>query len=236
LRLADEQRCPADPGPPPRRQGDEPPHGHDRTQSVKTTEQGGPLGKDASKKVNGPKRHLVVDTLGMVVAAVVHSAGIPDRDGARRVLKKMVGRFPRLKKILAGGIDDGDIAEWARKGGGGILEWVVRPEGEKEFKVLPGRWIVERTFAWLGRYRPMSQLYEGNEESSEFWIDVAMTHLLRRRLDPAEKRLFVHPGQLDFCPVGIMSHGYFSIGLEPENTAFATKRRDEISAHTSWST
>jgi len=77
------------------------------TQSVKTTEQGGPRGKDAHKKVNGRKRHLVVDTLGMVVAAVVHSAGIQDRDGAKLVLKKLVGRFPRLKKILADGIYNG---------------------------------------------------------------------------------------------------------------------------------
>jgi putative transposase len=83
------------------------------TQSVKTTEQGGPRGKDAHKKVNGRKRHLVVDPLGLVVAAVVHSAGIQDRDGAKLVLKKMIGRFPRLKKILADGIYNGGIAEWA---------------------------------------------------------------------------------------------------------------------------
>ena len=71
------------------------------SQSVKTTERGGPRGKEAHKKVNGRKRRLVVDTLGMVVSAVVHSAGIQDRDGAKFVLGKMVGRFPRLKKILA---------------------------------------------------------------------------------------------------------------------------------------
>ena len=82
------------------------------------------------KKVNGRKRHLVVDTLGMVVAAAVHSAGIQDRDGAKLVLKKMVGRFPRLKKILADGIYNGGIAEWAKEVGGWILEMVVRPEGE----------------------------------------------------------------------------------------------------------
>src|SRR6516165_7914423 len=108
-------------------------------QSVKTTEQGGPHGKDAFKKVNGRKRHLVVDTLGMVVAAVVHSAGIQDRDGAKLVLEKLKGRFPRLKKILADGIDNGGIAEWAKEIGGWILELVVRPEpkeGEpKKFKV-----------------------------------------------------------------------------------------------------
>jgi putative transposase len=155
------------------------------SQSVKTTERGGPHGKDAFKKVNGRKRHLVVDTLGMVVAGVVHSAGIQDRDGAKLVLEKMVGRFPRLKKILADGIYNGGIAEWAKEVGGWILELVMRPEGEKEFKVLKWRWIVERTFAWLGRYRRLSKDYEGSEESSESWIYVAMTHLMLRRLEAA---------------------------------------------------
>lgn len=158
------------------------------TQSVKTTEQGGPRGKDAFKKVSGRKRHLVVDTLGMVVAAVVHSAGIQDRDGAKLVLKKMVGRFPRLKKILADGIYNGGIAEWAQAVGGWILEVVVRPpaeEGEKKkFEVLPWRWIVERTFAWLGRYRRLSKDYERQPESSESWIYIAMTQLMLQRLEP----------------------------------------------------
>src|SRR5450756_1232618 len=140
---------------------------------------------DAHKKVNGRKRHLVVDTLGMVVAAVVHSAGIQDRDGAKPLLKKLVGRFPRLKKILADGIYNGGLAEWAKELGGWIFELVVRPEGEKKFKVLKWRWVVERTFAWLGRYRRLSKDYEGSEESSESWIYLAMTHLMLRRLDPA---------------------------------------------------
>ena len=155
------------------------------SQSVKTTERGGPHGKDPFKKVNGRKRHLVVDTLGMVVAAAVHSAGIQDRDGAKLVLGKMVGRFPRLEKILTDGIYNGGIAEWARAVGGWLLEMVVRPEGETEFKVLKWRWIVERTFAWLGRYRRLSKDYEGSEESSEAWIYVAMTHLMLRRLESA---------------------------------------------------
>jgi putative transposase len=160
------------------------------TQSVKTTEQGGPHGKDPFKKVNGRKRHLVVDTLGMVLAAVVHSAGIQDRDGAKPVLEKLVGRFPRLKKILADGIYNGDIAEWAKKLGGWIWELVVRDpdepdEEKKKFKVLKWRWIVERTFAWLGRNRRMSKDYEGSAESSESWIYLAMIHLMLRRLDPA---------------------------------------------------
>jgi putative transposase len=160
------------------------------SQSVKTTERGGPRGKDAHKKVNGRKRHLVVDTLGMVVSAVVHSAGIQDRDGAKYVLEKMVGRFPRLKKILADGIYNGGIAEWAKRVGGWILAVVARPadepeEEKKKFKVLKWRWIVERTFAWLGRYRRLSKDYEGSTESSECWIYIAMTHLMLRRLETA---------------------------------------------------
>ena len=158
------------------------------SQSVKTTEQGGPRGKDAHKKVSGRKRHIVVDTLGMVVSAVVHSAGIQDRDGAKPVLRKMVGRSPRLKKILADGIYNGGIAGWAKENGGWILELVVRPpdgdeQEEKKFKVLKWRWIVERTFAWLGRYRRLSKDYERTEESSESWIYIAMTHLMLRRLE-----------------------------------------------------
>jgi putative transposase len=154
-------------------------------QSVTTTEPGGPRGKDAYQKVNGRKRHLVVDTRGMIVTAVVPSAGLQDRDGAQLVLKKMVNQFPRLKKILADGIDNGGMAEWATEGGGGILELVVRPEGQTKFEVLPWRWIVERTFAGRGRYRRLSKDYEGTEASSESWIDVAMTHLMLRRLESA---------------------------------------------------
>ncbi len=155
------------------------------SQSVKTTEPGGPRGKDVHKEVNGRKRHLVVDTRGLVVAAVVPSAGLQDRGGAKLVLKEMVNRFPRLKKILADGIDNGGIAEWAKEVGGWILELVVRPEGQTKFEVRPWRWIVERTFAWLGRYRWLSKDYEGTEESSKSWIYVAMTHLMLRRLERA---------------------------------------------------
>ena len=98
------------------------------SQSVKTTEQGGPRGKDAHKMVSGRKRHLIVDTLGMILAVVVHAADIQDRDGARLVLAKIKGSFPRLKKILADGIYNGGIAEWAKQFGGWLLEIVPKPE------------------------------------------------------------------------------------------------------------
>ncbi len=156
------------------------------TQSVKTTEQGGPRGKDAHKMVNGRKRHLLVDTLGMILAIVVHSAGIQDRDGARPVLERVKGRFPRLKKILADGISNGGIAEWAIQFGGWMLEIVPKPEKKKgePFKVMKWRGIVERTFAWLGRYRRHSKDYERQPESSEALIYIAMIHLMLRRLEP----------------------------------------------------
>src|SRR3954464_9332524 len=156
------------------------------SQSVKTTEQGGPRGKDAHKMVNGRKRHLVVDTLGLVMAAVVHAADIQDRDGARLVLAAIKGRFPRLRKILADAIYNGGIAEWAKQCGGWVLEVVAKPERKKgePFKVMKWRWIVERTFAWLGRSRRLSKDYERQPESSEAMIHISMIQLMLRRLEP----------------------------------------------------
>jgi putative transposase len=155
------------------------------SQSIKTTEQGGPRGKDAHKMVSGRKRHLLVDTLGMILAVVVHSAGIQDRDGARLVLAKIKGCFPRLTKILADAIYNGGIAEWALQFGGWLLEVVSKPERKKgePFKVMKWRWIVERTFAWLGRCRRLSKDYERQSESSEALIYIAMIHLMLRRLE-----------------------------------------------------
>ncbi len=155
------------------------------TQSVKTTEQGGPRGRDAFKKVSGRKRHILVDTLGLLLAVVVHSAGIQDRDGARSVLAKVKGCFPRLKTILADGIYNGGIAEWAQQFGGWVLRIAPKPEKKKgePFKVVKWRWIVERTFAWLGRYRRLSKDYERQPESGEAMIYIAMTQLMLRRLE-----------------------------------------------------
>ena len=114
------------------------------SQSVKTTEQGGPRGKDAHKMVSGRKRHLVVDTLGMIMAVVVHAADIQDRDGAKLVLAKIKGCFPRLTKILADAIYNGGIAGWAREFGGWVLQVVPKPEKKKgePFKVV--KWRLDR--------------------------------------------------------------------------------------------
>jgi putative transposase len=156
------------------------------SQSAKTTEQGGPRGKDVHKKISGRKRHLIVDTLGLILAVVVHAADIQDRDGARLVLARIRDRFPRLRKILADAIYNGGIVEWAKQFGGWVLEVVPKPEKEKgePFRVVKWRWIVERTFAWLGRYRRLSKDYERQPGSSEAVIHIAMIHLMLRRLEP----------------------------------------------------
>jgi putative transposase len=155
------------------------------SQSSKTTEQGGERGYDAGKKVKGRKRHIIVDTLGLLLAVVVHSAKVQDRDGAKLVLAKLSGRFPRLKLLWADGGYAGQLVEWVLAFGGWVLEIVKRPEGAKGFQVLPRRWVVERTLAWLGRYRRLSKDYEALPQTSEAFIYIAMIHLMLRRLAPA---------------------------------------------------
>jgi putative transposase len=151
------------------------------SQTVKTTEAGGPRGYDAGKKVNGRKRHIVVDTLGMLLAVVVHSAGIQDRDGAMLVLARLRGRFPRLKLIWADAAYAAVVA-WTQAVCGWVLELVRKPEGVRTFQVLPRRWVVERTFGWLNRCRRLSKDYERVTESSEAMIHLAMIHLMLKRL------------------------------------------------------
>jgi putative transposase len=154
------------------------------SQSVKTTETGGPRGYDAGKKVNGRKRHIIVDTMGLLLAVVVHAAAIQDRDGAKLVMMRIAGRFPRLKLIWADGGYAGQLIDWVKAFGDWILEIVKRPADQKGFAVLPRRWVVERTFAWLGRCRRLSKDYERRTETSETMALVSMVHLMLRRLAP----------------------------------------------------
>jgi transposase len=144
----------------------------------------GARGYDAGKKIKGRKRHIVVDTMGLILALVVHPADIQDRDGAKVVLAKLVGKFPRLKRIWADGGYAGKLIEWTRNLGHWVLEIVKRSDEVTGFRVLPKRWIVERTFAWFGRYRRLSKDYETLTESSEARIHLAMIHLMLRRLRP----------------------------------------------------
>ena len=152
------------------------------SQSVKTTEKGGLGGYDAGQKVKGRKRHIVVDTLGLPLAVAVHPADIQDRDGARLVLTRLLGRFPRLQLIWADGAYGGKLVEWARTVGGWTLELVRRPAQQHTFQVLPRRWVVERTFGWLNLQRRLSKDYEALCETTETWIYIAMTGLTLRRL------------------------------------------------------
>ena len=120
--------------------------------------------------------------MGMVMAVVVHPADIQDRDGARLALMRLLGRFPRLKLIWADGAYAGKLVTWARNVGGWTLELVRRPANQDTFKVIPRRWVVERTFAWLGRNRRLSKDYEELTQTTEAWIYAAMTGLMLRRL------------------------------------------------------
>jgi putative transposase len=126
----------------------------------------------------------VVDTLGLIIAIVVHTANIQDRDGAKLVMDKLTGLFPRLKLIWADGGYAGKLIGWAQGAGGWLLEIVKRNDSLGGFKVLPKRWIVERTFAWLSRYRRHSKDYEMLTDSSVAMIRISMINLMLHRLSP----------------------------------------------------
>jgi putative transposase len=123
-----------------------------------------------------------VDTLGLILAVVVHCAGIQDRHGAKLVFMKLRGAFPRLRLIWADGGYSGRLVKWVAAFAGWVLEIVKRSDDVKGFVVLPHRWIVERTFAWLMKYRRLAKDYEETSASAEAWIRLAMIQLMSRRL------------------------------------------------------
>ena len=153
------------------------------TQAVRTAD-GGETGYDAGKRTPGRKRHLIVDTMGSLLAVVVHSATVQDRDGVKLVGQRVQGRFPRLKLIWADGAYEAAVG-WAKQFGGWVLELVRKPPGQKGFVVQKRRWVVERTFAWLMRSRRLARDYERLTESSEAMVQVAAIHLMLKRLKSA---------------------------------------------------
>jgi putative transposase len=157
------------------------------SQSVKTTESGGPKGDDKGKKVKGRKRHLLVDTMGLILAVAVLPADVQDRDGARAVLESLKAPFCWVKKVWADGAYAGQLVEWVagRRSRRPVeLEIVKRSEEAVGFEVIAKRWIVERTLGWLNRCRRLSKDYEATIRSAVAMIRLAMIHVMVRRLAP----------------------------------------------------
>jgi putative transposase len=151
------------------------------SQSVKTTEAGGPRGFDAGKKVKGRKRHLLVDIMGLLVAVLVTSAGVQDRDAFPGVLREAKSTAPRLQKVLVDGAYTGEAIDSASNDTGVAVE-VVKRSDVRGFVVLPKRWIVERSFGWMNRDRRLSKDYERTIASSENWVRISFISQMVRRL------------------------------------------------------
>ncbi len=153
------------------------------SQSVKTTESGGVSGYDAGKRVKGRKRHIVTDTTGLLVGLEVHSAGIQDRDGAPDVLRAVTSRYPMLRHIFAdGGYAGPKLRDALKAIGRWTVQIVKRSDTSNGFEVLPRRWVVERTLAWLGRCRRLSKDWEKSIASAEAWVTIAHIRRVTRHL------------------------------------------------------
>src|SRR5262249_17925122 len=152
------------------------------SQSVKTTESGGPRGYDAPKKVQGPKRHIVTHTRGLLGGAEVHPAHIQDRDGAVLVIEAVHHFFPSLRCLFADSVYKGASLHTALAGfGNRTVEIVKRAADAAGFHLLPRRWVVERTLAWLNRNRRLAKDFEASIASAKAWVYIASVQLLTRR-------------------------------------------------------
>ena len=158
------------------------------SQSVKTTEEAAPetCGFDAGKRVKGRKRHLLVDSLGLPIKVIVLNASVQDRDGAQMLFSQVRPALNRLQKVWADAIYAGpQLEEWVKAKCHWVLEIVKRTDEMKGFVVLPKRWLVERSFSWLGRHRRLSKDYERLPETSEAFVYIAAIRLMTRRLASA---------------------------------------------------
>ena len=156
------------------------------SQSVPTTESGGPRGLDAGKRIKGRKRHIVTDSEGFLLAVRVHEANIQDPHGAVPLLRALRQRFPNLAHIFADRVYRGEQLRRAIADcGPWTIQIVERPHGVKGFQLLPRRWVVERTFAWLGRSRRLAKDFEATIASATAWVLLANLRLLSRRLAKA---------------------------------------------------
>jgi len=153
------------------------------SRSVKTSRQGGDeRGYDGGKKVKGREQHIIVDTLGLLLAVVVHSATPHDSQAAFSVIERLKYRFPRLKTIVADGGYRGELSEIVKKSFGWILQVVLRSDTTKKFEVLPKRWIVERTFSWFEGFRRLAKDYEKLPETTEHFIMLSMIKIMLNKL------------------------------------------------------
>ena len=153
------------------------------SQSVKTTEAGGPRGYAAEKMIKGRKRHILTDTIGLLVGAIVHPGDIQDRDGAPLLLASVRNAFPWLRHVFADGGYAGDKLKSALQTlGKWTIEIVKRSDIAKGFVLLPRRWVVERTLAWLNRNRRLAKDFEATIESATTWLYIASVKLMSRRL------------------------------------------------------
>jgi transposase len=164
------------------------------SQTARTSEAGGERGYDGGKRISGRKRHLVVDTQGLILHVLVHPADVHDRRAAEAVLADLRGRYPEVERLFADMGYQG-LASWLEKELGWTLLIVKRPrrwawvpvdqpapEMPTRFAILPQRWIVERTFAWLARNRRLAKDWEGLPATTETWIYLAMCRLMTKRL------------------------------------------------------
>jgi putative transposase len=159
------------------------------SQSVPTTESGGPRGIDAAKRIKGRKRHIVTDTNGFLLALRVHEANIQDPHGAVPLLHDLRRRFPTLRHIFADRVYRGPQLQAAIADcGPWVIEIVERPPDAKGFQLLPRRWVVERSLAWLGRCRRLARDFEASIASAAAWVLIANVRLLIRRLGRTQSR------------------------------------------------